>query len=72
MTTQIALITGANKGIGFETARILGRDGITVLLGARSAERGEQAAATLKAEGIDARFVRLDVTDADTVEAAAS
>jgi NAD(P)-dependent dehydrogenase (short-subunit alcohol dehydrogenase family) len=62
---------GANKGIGFETARILGRDGRTVLLGARSAERGERAAATLKAEGIDARSVRLDVTDADTVEAAA-
>jgi NAD(P)-dependent dehydrogenase (short-subunit alcohol dehydrogenase family) len=71
MTTQIALITGANKGIGFETARILGRGGSTVLLGARSSERGEQAAATLKAEGIDARFVRLDVTDAGTVEAAA-
>ncbi|MEU4821059.1 SDR family oxidoreductase [Actinomadura sp. NPDC023710] len=71
MTTQIALITGANKGIGLETARILGRGGAAVLLGARSAERGEPAAAALAAEGIDARFVRLDVTDADTVEAAA-
>jgi NAD(P)-dependent dehydrogenase (short-subunit alcohol dehydrogenase family) len=72
MTTQIALITGANKGIGFETSRILGGEGITVLLGARSAERGEQAAAALRAEGSDARFVRLDVTDARTVEAAAA
>ncbi|MFA1544390.1 SDR family oxidoreductase [Actinomadura monticuli] len=71
MTTEIALITGANKGIGLETARILGRDGITVLLGARSAEHGERAAAALGGEGIDARFVRLDVTDAGTVEAAA-
>ncbi|MFB4311889.1 SDR family NAD(P)-dependent oxidoreductase [Actinomadura sp. GTD37] len=71
MTTQIALITGANKGIGFETARILGGDGITVLVGARSAGRGERAAAALRAEGIDARFVRLDVTDAGTVESAA-
>jgi NAD(P)-dependent dehydrogenase (short-subunit alcohol dehydrogenase family) len=71
MTTQIALITGANKGIGLETARILGGRGITVLVGARSAERGEPAAAALAAEGFDARFVRLDVTDAGTVEAAA-
>ncbi|WP_433473433.1 SDR family NAD(P)-dependent oxidoreductase [Spirillospora sp. CA-142024] len=71
MTAQIALITGANKGIGFETARILGRDGATVLLGARSADLGEKAAAALAEEGIDARFVHLDVTDPASVEAAA-
>jgi NAD(P)-dependent dehydrogenase (short-subunit alcohol dehydrogenase family) len=71
MTSQIALITGANKGLGFETARILGGDGMTVLIGARSAGLGEKAAATLAEEGIDARFVRIDVTDAASVEAAA-
>ncbi|TYK46310.1 SDR family oxidoreductase [Actinomadura decatromicini] len=71
MTTQIALITGANKGIGFETARALGGRGMTVLVGARSADRGERAAAALAAEGIDARFVQVDVTDPASVEAAA-
>ncbi|MGP4023754.1 SDR family oxidoreductase [Actinomadura sp. 3N407] len=71
MTSRIALITGANKGIGFETARLLGGEGMTVLIGARSADLGEKAAATLSTEGIDARFVHLDVTDSDLVEAAA-
>ncbi|TDE33208.1 SDR family oxidoreductase [Actinomadura sp. 6K520] len=71
MTAQIALITGANKGIGFETARLLGREGMTVLIGARSAGLGEEAAAALGGEGIDARFVHLDVTDPATIEAAA-
>ncbi|MFA1545840.1 SDR family NAD(P)-dependent oxidoreductase [Actinomadura chokoriensis] len=71
MTAQIALITGANKGIGFETARILGLDGMIVLVGARSAALGEKAAAALAEEGIDARFVHLDVTDAVSVQAAA-
>ncbi|WP_141583064.1 SDR family oxidoreductase [Actinomadura sp. WMMA1423] len=72
MTTRIALITGANKGIGFETARILGRGGATVLVGARSADLGEKAAAVLCGEGVDARFVPLDVTDARGVQDAAA
>jgi NAD(P)-dependent dehydrogenase (short-subunit alcohol dehydrogenase family) len=70
-TEQIALITGANKGIGFETARILGAGGGTVLVGARSEELGEKAAAALSGEGIDARVIRIDVTDTATVQAAA-
>jgi NAD(P)-dependent dehydrogenase (short-subunit alcohol dehydrogenase family) len=69
--TEIALITGGNKGIGFETARQLGAAGVRVLVGARAAERGEPAAATLRVDGADATFVRLDVTDEDTIEAAA-
>ena len=68
---KIALITGANKGIGKEIARQLGAQGMTVLIGARDQERGEAAAADLKANGTDAHAVRLDVTDATSIEAAA-
>jgi NAD(P)-dependent dehydrogenase (short-subunit alcohol dehydrogenase family) len=60
---KVALITGANKGIGFETARQLGKLGITVLIGSRDASRGEEAAKTLKSEGLDVRAVKLDVSD---------
>ncbi|WP_405484198.1 SDR family oxidoreductase [Nocardia sp. NBC_00511] len=69
---EIALVTGANKGIGRETARRLAATGMTVLLGARDIQRGEQAAAELAADGLDVRFLHLDVTDADTVKAAAA
>ncbi|MFJ3755286.1 SDR family oxidoreductase [Streptomyces sp. NPDC090080] len=64
MTTT--LITGANKGIGHETARRLVAAGHTVYVGARNAERGRRAA-----EELGARFVLLDVTDDASVEAAA-
>lgn len=69
--TKVALITGANKGIGLETARQLGKQGITVIIGARDASRGAAAAAGLKSEGIDARVVQLDVTDRASISAAA-
>lgn len=68
---KVALITGANKGIGLETARQLGKLGITVLVGARDAAKGEQAASELKKHGIDARAVKLDVNDARDHEAVA-
>ncbi|MGC3859934.1 SDR family oxidoreductase [Micromonospora chersina] len=71
MTTTIALITGANKGIGLATARQLGARGMTVLVGARDAARGREAADKLRAEGVDARFVPLDVTAAASITAAA-
>jgi NAD(P)-dependent dehydrogenase (short-subunit alcohol dehydrogenase family) len=64
------LITGANKGLGRETARRLGHEGWTVLLGARDPERGEKAAAELVAEGADVRYVPIDVTSDDSVAAA--
>ncbi|WP_370110317.1 SDR family NAD(P)-dependent oxidoreductase [Streptacidiphilus sp. MAP12-33] len=64
MTTT--LITGANKGLGFETARRLLELGHTVYVGSRDAGRGQEAA-----ERLGARFVQLDVTDDASVEAAA-
>jgi NAD(P)-dependent dehydrogenase (short-subunit alcohol dehydrogenase family) len=71
MTTTIALITGANKGIGLETARQLGARGVTVLVGARDEERGLEAERGLRAGGADATFVRLDVTDPESPREAA-
>ncbi|MFG2843654.1 SDR family NAD(P)-dependent oxidoreductase [Kitasatospora sp. NPDC048296] len=68
---RIVLITGANKGIGLATARELARAGHTVLIGARDPERGAEAATGLTTEGLEARFVHLDVTDPATVAAAA-
>ena len=70
--SRVAVVTGANKGIGLEIARQLGRQGITVFLGARDEERGRAAAEKLHAEGLDARPLRLDVTDDASVAAAAS
>lgn len=58
---KVALITGANKGIGLETARQLGKLGIAVLVGARDLAKGEAAVAELKKDGVDARAVKLDV-----------
>jgi NAD(P)-dependent dehydrogenase (short-subunit alcohol dehydrogenase family) len=68
---KTALITGANKGIGLEIARQLGTQGITVLVGARDRERGRVATEALRAEGIDAHSVTLDVTDEASIGAAA-
>jgi NAD(P)-dependent dehydrogenase (short-subunit alcohol dehydrogenase family) len=69
--TKIALITGANKGIGYEIARQLGKKGIAVLLGARDFARGTAAAEVLQSEGISAQPIVLDVTDDASVAQAA-
>ena len=68
---KIALITGANKGIGRATAEQLAALGMTVLIAAKNPRRGEEAAAALRAAGGDAHAVTLDVTDPTTAQAAA-
>lgn len=70
MTT--ALVTGANKGIGYEIAAGLGALGMRVGVGARDDARREEAVAKLQAAGVDAFGVPLDVTDDASVEAAAA
>jgi len=72
MTGKTVLITGANKGIGYETARQLGRLGYRIWLGSRDAERGGAAVAQLVAEGHDARLLVIDVTGDASVAAAAA
>ncbi len=67
---KVALITGANKGIGLEIARQLGHQGITVVLGSRDPLKGQAAADMLKSEGIDAHTLKLEVTDAADRDAA--
>ena len=63
---SVALITGANKGIGLETVKQLAETGVNVLLGARDLAKGEAAAAPLKAAGLDVHAVKIDVdSDAD-------
>ncbi len=69
---KVALITGANKGIGLETARQLGQLGITVLVAARDQAKGEKAVAQLKSESIDARFLKLDVVNPQDIATAVS
>jgi NAD(P)-dependent dehydrogenase (short-subunit alcohol dehydrogenase family) len=69
---KIALITGANKGLGFEMARQLGRAGVTVVLAARDPQRGEAATRKLRNEGLDAQFLKLDVTRKEDLAAAAA
>lgn len=69
---RISLVTGANKGIGLEIARQLGQAGHRVLLGARDAGRGQQAAKILSDEGIDVRFVAVDLTDLASLTAVAA
>jgi NAD(P)-dependent dehydrogenase (short-subunit alcohol dehydrogenase family) len=66
---KIALVTGANKGIGFEVARQLAVSGCTVLLGARNPVLGEEAAAKLKRD--DVRYLAIDLEDSGTIAIAA-
>ncbi len=69
---QIALVTGANRGLGLEISRQLANLGMRVWLGARDAAAGQQAQAQLRAEGLDVAFLSLDITDPSAVAAAAA
>ena len=65
---RVALVTGANKGIGFQIAKDLAAHGLTVLVGSRHIENGETAA---KSIGADAHAIQLDVTYQASIAAAA-
>ena len=73
---RIALVTGANKGIGFEVARQLARKGFQVFLGARNEKAGEAAAEKLRTEGVkedygEITFLKIDVSKPDSIQRAA-
>jgi NAD(P)-dependent dehydrogenase (short-subunit alcohol dehydrogenase family) len=65
------LVTGGNRGIGFEVCRQLGHEGMSVLLTARNRSSGEEAVARLRAEGLEVAFEELDVASAESVDALA-
>jgi NAD(P)-dependent dehydrogenase (short-subunit alcohol dehydrogenase family) len=68
--TRIAIVTGANRGIGLEIVRQLARRGLIAVLTARHIEKGRAAAATLASDGLEPAVVALDVTDGDSIGAA--
>ncbi|AMV61970.1 short-chain dehydrogenase/reductase SDR [Pediococcus damnosus] len=67
----LTLITGADKGVGFETAKELGQKGQHILLGSRNVSRGEKAVSKLADLGVNADLVQLDVTDQESIKKAA-
>ena len=68
---KIALVTGANRGLGYATAQLLGEAGMTVLVGSRNSQAGEHAAERLRGDGIDAHAIHIDVTSETSVKRAA-
>lgn len=66
-TEKIALVTGANKGIGFEIIQQLASAGFQVFLTARDRQRGEEACRNLQRDGFSVEFLQLDVTDEDSI-----
>jgi NAD(P)-dependent dehydrogenase (short-subunit alcohol dehydrogenase family) len=70
--TTIALVTGANRGLGLATARRLAETGAHVIVGSRDPARGEDVAEHLRSDGLSAESIQLDVTDRQQVAAAAA
>jgi NAD(P)-dependent dehydrogenase (short-subunit alcohol dehydrogenase family) len=70
MEQKIALVTGGNRGIGWQTALELSRAGVKVVIGARNEEQGKTATAKLRAAGADVDWIRLEVTNEADREAA--
>ena len=69
---KVALVTGANKGIGFEIARQLAQAGIAVIMGARNLQRGQDAASDLEKTGLDVEAIEIDLTDEASIASAAA
>jgi NAD(P)-dependent dehydrogenase (short-subunit alcohol dehydrogenase family) len=67
---KIALVSGANKGLGFEIAKQLAEKGVHVIMTARDPQRGAKAADELKKQGLDVEFLPMDVTDRGSVKKA--
>ena len=72
MAETIALVTGANKGLGLEISRQLAAKGVRVLMAARDRERGEKAVASLRALNLPVEFIQMDVTSQPSVDQAAN
>ncbi len=72
MAETIALVTGANKGLGWEISRQLATQGVLVLIGARDRERGEKAVADLRVQKLPVEFIQIDVTSQPDVDRAAA
>ncbi|MCA0986771.1 SDR family oxidoreductase [Guptibacillus algicola] len=68
MSKKTALVTGSNRGIGFEIARQLGKQGVTVIMTARDKEKGIKAMEELKEEDLDVHFYELDITSDSSVK----
>ncbi|HCU89341.1 MAG TPA: dehydrogenase, partial [Gammaproteobacteria bacterium] len=69
---NIALITGANRGLGFEIAQTLGQRGMYIILGARDADKGRAAIDALSEQNVKGECVQIDVSDGASIHAAAA
>lgn len=70
MSQKVALVTGANKGIGYETAKQLAKEGVMVIAAARNEAKGKAAAEDLKQQGLNVEFLKLDVDNDADIDAA--
>lgn len=66
--TKLAVVTGANKGIGFEICKELAKNNIEVILTARNDEKGKQAEQELKDQGLNVKYHKMDITDENTIK----